>query len=151
MKPTRSLFRSRTQYYTLLQVGKAELGWDDDFYYDVWLPQQGATAVKGRISATSLSLGQLDLALAAMRKSGFKPKFTGATRKLASDAQSRKMRALWLELHAHGIVNNPAESALAHFAKRMYHVDALEWISGAEASKVIVGLEKWLVSKQPTA
>jgi phage gp16-like protein len=144
-------YKSRNQYYQLLQVGKQELGWDNDFYYDVWLPEQGATAIDGRISAKSLSVEQLDAALKRMKQSGFKPKAKNQTRPLASDAQSRKIRALWLELHKAGIVNNPDESALANFVKRMYKIDALQWISSEQASKVIFGLEKWLKSKSKSS
>lgn len=65
-------------------------------------------------------------------------------RKLADDPQSRKIRALWLELHAAGKVRNPSESALAAFVKRQTGRDALQWLNGREASAVIEDMKKWL-------
>jgi phage gp16-like protein len=65
-------------------------------------------------------------------------------RKLADDPQSTKIRALWLQLHAAGKVRNPSEDALAAFVKRQHGVDALQWLSGAKAQKLIEELKKWL-------
>lgn len=65
-------------------------------------------------------------------------------RKLADDPQSRKIRALWLELHAAGKVRNSSESALAAFVKRQTKVEALQWLSAQQASAVIEDLKKWL-------
>jgi phage gp16-like protein len=65
-------------------------------------------------------------------------------RKLADDPQSKKMRALWLELHTAGKVRNPSESALAAFVKRQTGRDALQWLNSTESSAVIEELKKWL-------
>jgi hypothetical protein len=34
---------NRTRYCQLLAIGKAQLGWDEEFYRGIWLPLQGAT------------------------------------------------------------------------------------------------------------
>ena len=65
-------------------------------------------------------------------------------RSLATDPQSMKIRALWIELHEVGKVKNPAESALAAYVKRMTGVAALQWISVTQASLVIEALKKRL-------
>ena len=142
----------RKHYYALLAVGKKELDWDDAFYRGIWLPQQGATPSQlGRYSPTTLSNAQLVAAVEVMKKLGFKIKpkqdQVGAkpsTRKLADDAQSKKIRALWLELHAVGKVRNPSEESLCKYIKRMTNIDALQWLDTAQASGVIEALKKWL-------
>lgn len=136
---------NRKNYYTLLQVGKAELGWDDEFYYGIWLPMQGATLKNGKYSASTLSIGQLCQAVEVMKRQGFRVKHRNdkSSRKLASDAQSQKIRSLWLEMHSQGIVRDPSEASLAKYVKRLTNVDALQWLDTQQASGVIEALKKW--------
>ncbi|MDD1606904.1 MAG: regulatory protein GemA [Methylococcaceae bacterium] len=144
---------NRKKYYTLLQVGRAKLEWDDEFYYGIWLPMQGATLKDGKYSASTLSNVQLFQAVEVMKKMGFRVKSADANgnkinRPLADDAQSKKIRALWLEMHGQGIVKNPSEASLCAYVKRMTKVDALQWLSVDQASMVIEGLKKWQVRIQ---
>ncbi|MGZ5056446.1 MAG: gp16 family protein [Methylobacter sp.] len=141
----RSETDNRKNYYTLLQVGKADLGWDDEFYYGIWLPMQGATLIEGKYSATTMSIGQLSQAVEAMKRLGFKIKHNKdkSARKLAGDAQSKKIRALWLDMHNQGIVRNSSEASLNAYIKRLTGVDALQWLSTEQASGVIEALKKW--------
>lgn len=141
----RSLVDNRKHYYTLLQVGKAELGWDDEFYYGIWLPMQGATLKNGKYSASTLTIGQLCQAVEVMKGLGFKVKYKKApsARKLADDAQSKKIRSLWLSMHDEGIVRDPSETSLANYVKRLTGVEALQWLDTRQASGVIEALKKW--------
>lgn len=144
---------NRKKYYTLLQVGKQKLGWDDEFYYGIWLPMQGATLKDGKYSASTLSNVQLFQAVEAMKRLGFRIKSADANgnkinRPLADDGQSKKIRALWLEMHGQGIVKNPSEASLCAYVKRMMKVDALQWLSTAQASVVIESLKKWQARAQ---
>lgn len=139
---------NRKKYYTLLQVGKAELGWDDEFYYGIWLPMRGASKKNGKYSASTLSIGQLSQAVEVMKKAGFKVRMKDANgnvknRPLADDEQSKKIRSLWLEMHGQGIVKNSSEASLCAYVKRLTKVDALQWLSTAQASTVIESLKKW--------
>lgn len=141
----------RHRFYRLLQVGKTELGWDDEFYYGIWLPMQGASKKQDKYSASTLSDAQLVSAVEAMKGAGFKVKYVSgnqpsrpSSRKLADDGQSKKIRALWLELHQAGKVRDPSEASLASYVKRLTQVDALQWLSTAQASNVIESLKKWL-------
>lgn len=139
---------NRKKCYTLLQVGKAELGWDDEFYYGIWLPMQGATLKNGKYSASTLSIGQLFQAVEVMKKAGFKVKTPAAngnqkSRPLADDGQSKKLRALWLEMHTQGFVKDPSEASLCRWVKREIGVDALQWLSTNQASQLIERLKKW--------
>lgn len=98
-----------------------------------------------------------------LKKLGFKPRTkagkssqprprTGtpapSSRPLAPDAQSQKIRALWLTLADAGVVRNRSEAALAAYVKRQTGVEALQWLGPAQASAVIESLKKWL-SRQP--
>jgi phage gp16-like protein len=138
---------NRRRLYTLLQVGKQELGWDDEFYRGIWLPMQGATKDKdGRYSASTMDIGQLFRAVEEMKRLGFKVKAKpgAGNRKLADDAQSKMIRALWLELHELGAVRDPSEASLANYVKRQTGVEALQWLNGEQAAKVIEALKFWL-------
>jgi phage gp16-like protein len=138
---------NRKHYYTLLQVGKAELQWDDEFYYGIWLPMQGAaiSPSSGKYSASTMTIGQLCQAVETMKKLGFKVKHKqdSSARKLAGDGQSRKIRQLWLEMHGQGIVRDPSEASLANYVKRLTGVEALQWLDTRQASGVIEALKKW--------
>jgi len=141
----RSETDNRKNYYTLLQVGKAELGMDDEFYYGIWLPMQGATLKNGKYSATTMSIGQLCKAVEVMKDLGFKVKHKkdSSVRKLADDAQSKKIRALWLEMHGQGIVRDPSEASLNKYVKRLTGVEVLQWLDTKQASGVIEALKEW--------
>jgi len=85
----------------------------------------------------------LDHLVACDAKLGFEGK--PQSRALADDPQSKKIRALWLELHQAEKVRNPSESALAAFVKRETGVAALQWLKPAQASQVIERLKQWLL------
>lgn len=74
------------------------------------------------------------------RKAAAKAK---TTRPLADDAQSRMIRALWIELHEAGAVRDSSEKALASYVKRMTRVAALQWLDVYQAQTVIEALKKW--------
>lgn len=135
----------RTRLIRLIHVGKRELNLDDADYRAV-LQRFGKAS-----SSADLSIPALRDVLEHLKKSGFqvRPKSPGKasakpSRPQADDAQSRKIRALWLELHAAGKVRDPSEAALAAFVRRMAKVDALQWLNSTQAAKVIEELKKWL-------
>lgn len=53
------------------------------------------------------------------------------------------MRGLWLELHELGYVEDPAESALAAWVVRETKVEALQWLTTAQAQQTIEKLKQW--------
>ena len=142
----------RNHYYTLLAIGKQDLGWDDEFYYGIWLPMQGASKKADKYSASTLTNTQLVAAVEEMKRLGFKVKpkngNKAGSRPMADDAQSKKIRALWLELHAAGGVRDPSEGSLARWVagqvKSSHGIEALQWLDGAQASRIIEQLKKWL-------
>lgn len=145
----------RNKYYTLLQLGKSQLRMDDEFYYGIWLPEQKATIdqVTGRYSAKTMTTEQLRKAVENMVRLGFKIKSSNdkSSRKLADDPQSKKIRALWLEMHDQGIVRNPSEASLNAYIKKMTGVEALQWLTTEQARRVIEALKKWQKRVKPAA
>lgn len=142
----------RNKQLQLLAIGKQQLGWDDEFYRGIWLPQMGATPDENRhYSAKSLSNTQLFKAVEEMKRLGFKVQNKNAAKKprqqhrtMDDHPQSKKIRALWLELHTAGKVRNPSEASLAAYVKRQTGVEALQWLDTAQAARVIESLKKWL-------
>ena len=130
----------------LIHVARRDIGMDEETYRSVLL------SITGKASASSLGILQLEQVLAHMKKCGFKVRTNRQLRPLAGDAQSKKIRALWLDLHQAGAVRNASEEALAAFVKRMTGIDALQWLDSGQASQVIEELKKWKnrVSRMPT-
>jgi phage gp16-like protein len=124
-----------------LHIGKKELNLSDDIYRDI-LHQ-----ITGKESSRDITDLQAAKVLARYQELGWKPKAgKGAKtrRPLADDGQSRKIRQLWLELHAAGKVREPSEAALAAYVNRMEKVAALQWLTPAKATRVIEAMKKWL-------
>ena len=99
-----------------------------------------------------------------LRKLGFKPRLAPSTqghqqprgarkaapsRALAQDAESRKIRALWLLLHELGAVRDASEAALCTYVKRIARVEALQWLNARQSETVIETLKKWAMRYLP--
>lgn len=129
---------ARRREIQLIKIAQKQLGMDDDGYRALlWRVAQ----VK---SSTELDSVGRKAVLEHMEKCGWKRTGKPQTRALADDPQSQKIRALWLQLHAADKVRNPSEEALAAFVKRQHGVAALQWLSAAQAQKLIEELKKWL-------
>ena len=125
----------------LIQIAKRQLNMDDATYRSI------LREIGNADSSTKMSVSNLELVLEHMKKCGFEvvpnKKRTGSIR-LASDAQSRMIRGLWLELYQLGAVRDPSEYALTRYVKRITGNDLLQWTSGEDKSQVIETLKKWL-------
>jgi len=142
---------SRQGLIRLVHVAKRDLALDDDTYRAMLM------AVTGEASSADLSVPQLQRVLDHMKKSGFKVRHKspkdrprdsahppgGLSRRIAQDAQSKKIRALWLSLYDMGAVRDCSEAALGAYVKRITRCDALQWLDSDRASLVIETLKKW--------
>lgn len=132
----------RKQLIKLIHVARRELGMQDDDYRAMLA---NIPILEGATSVANLSVPKLKVVLEQLKAKGFKvvPKANKQALPLADDAQSRKIRSLWLSLHGAGVVRDGSEAALFKFVANCTGVAALQWLTGAEASKVIERLKKW--------
>jgi hypothetical protein len=138
---------NRNRCYQLLAIGKKQLGWDDEFYYGIWLPLQGATKdADGYYSATTMDIGQLYKAVERMKECGFKPT---PKRKFTHDKPDwrapriAKLNAMWLALAEAGVVKDKSRAALETWCKRYHTKDRLQWASANELNACIEQLKAW--------
>ena len=147
---------NRQRLIRLIHVAKRDLSLDDDTYRSILL------RFGGKESSSDLTVPKLEQVLEHLKRSGFKVRSKGKpakpkavkakpSRPLALDAESKKIRALWLFLHELGAVKNPSEEALAAYVKRIAGVDALQWISGEQAERRIETMTKWAMRFLPQA
>ncbi|WJY16785.1 regulatory protein GemA [Pectobacteriaceae bacterium CE90] len=131
---------NRTQLIKLIHVAKRELRLDDDTY------RQLLTTITTKTSTRDMDVPQLDNVMKAMKKRGFKIKparKANSTIPLDDAPQSRKIRALWLEMADTGIIRDRSEAAMVRWVKRETDVDSLRWLGTEDASQVIEKLKKW--------
>ena len=132
-------FNKRTKLIQLIHVGKTQLGLDDDLYREVL---ENCT---GKTSSKLLNIKQLEAVLERMKRLGFQVESKDKTgvKNLASDAQSKLIRHLWLQLHEAGQVRNSSEKALAKFVENKVGVSALQFLSTKNADMIITHLRQW--------
>ncbi|MDM2797245.1 MULTISPECIES: gp16 family protein [Enterobacteriaceae] len=124
----------------LIHIARNDLQMDEDTYRQML---QGLT---GKASTKGMDTTQLNRILESMKKKGFRVKPAGKARSglpLDNHPQSKKIRALWLEMAAAGVVRDSSEQALALWVKRETGISALRWLSNGQASSVIEKLKKW--------
>lgn len=132
---------NRLRLIKLIHVARRELRMDADTYR---LMLAGMKGLDGATSTAELSVPNLLSVLEQLKQKGFKVRPNKAgKRPLADDDQSKKIRSLWLTLHDLGEVRDPSEAALAKFVLSMTRVSALQWLSTAQASRVIENLKQW--------
>ena len=146
---------NRQRLIRLIHVAKRDLSMDDDTYRAILL------RIGKKASSADLTIPELEKVLEHLKRSGFKvrsksksapkPEQAKPSRPLAQDSESKKIRALWLFLHELGGVKNPSEEALAAYVKRIAGVDALQWISGEQAERLIETMKKWAMRFLPQA
>lgn len=131
----------RLRLIKLIHVARRELGMDRETY---GLMLAGMKGLEGATSTADLSVPNLLRVLEQLKQKGFKPRPNKAgKRPKAKDDQSKKIRSLWLTLNDLGAVRDPSEAALASFVRNMTKASALQWLSVAQASRVIENLKQW--------
>jgi phage gp16-like protein len=135
---------ARAAVIKLIHVAKRELAVEEESYRDL------LKRVTGKMTCSTMTEAELDKVLTEFRRLGFQKKPKGAKpsrraggRAMAMEATARKIRALWLSLWNLGELEDASEAALAAFVQRITGIEALQWIDGAEADKVIDALLGW--------
>ncbi|WP_277560665.1 gp16 family protein [Acinetobacter beijerinckii] len=132
-------FNKKANLIKLIHVAKTKLALDDEVYRDI------LTSTTGKESSKLLTPAQLETVLDRLKQLGFavESKDKAGVKNLASDAQSKLIRHLWLQLHEAGHVKNGSEKALAKFVENRVKVSALQFLSSESADMVINHLRQW--------
>ena len=147
MEPRPAAQQQRLRLIKLVHVAKRELCMDDATYRTVLRSAGGAD------STASMGAAALERVLAQLKRAGFRVRHKAASsagsRQLDTRHQARKVRALWLLLHALGVLRNPSEASLAAYVKRIVGVDDLHWAGGEQLDQLIETLKKWAMRYLP--
>lgn len=136
---------ARLRLIKLIHVGKRELSMDEPTYRTML---QSA----GKASSTSnMGVPALMAVFERMKRDGFQVRPKAGDRRQTMNPQASKVRALWLLLHALGVVRDPSEAALASYVKRVAKVDDLRWARGEATAVLIETLKKWAMRFLPEA
>lgn len=136
----------RLHLIRLVHVAYRELQLDKDTY------RAALVTATGKDSCSRMSAAELQRALDHFKRVGFKVRAKARpSRPLDQRPESQKIRALWLLLHQLGAVKNSSEEALAAYVKRIAHVEALQWIDGHQAERLIETMKKWAMRFLPDA
>ena len=132
-------FNKKANLIKLIHVAKTKLQLDDELYRDI------LESTTGKTSSKLLTPAQLEAVLDRLKQLGFEVESKNKTgvQNLASDAQSKLIRHLWLQLHQAGQVKNGSELALAKFVENRVHVSALQFLSTRHADMIINHLRQW--------
>lgn len=129
----------------VIHVAKRQLALVDDDYRAV------LRRVTGKDSCSAMSIAELEAVKAELQALGFKasPPRRAGRRPQARTEAAGKLRALWLSGYALGVVEDPSEAALSGWVKRVTGgrrkgVEALQWLTEADAATAIEGLKGWL-------
>ncbi|MFQ2250968.1 gp16 family protein [Aeromonas dhakensis] len=136
----------------LVQVGRRELGLDEEEYRALLEQVTGVRSAKG------MSASKLDAVITAMKGLGFKVKGGAQVTGRRSPPSSakvqapevRKLRAIWITMKQDGLLHDGSEDALDSFIRRMtananggIGVNRAEWLTSAQAERVLEALKKW--------
>lgn len=124
-------------------------GWTDDMHRDL-LARHGAVAIDGRISASSLTLPQLDAVLEDYERRGWQRQrnhFAGAGNKPQPvPARIGHLVRLWGRLGQAGKVERATRPALLAFCARQTRreIADLDSLSRSECQAITEALKAWL-------
>jgi phage gp16-like protein len=148
-RPSPSSTRSKSM--AAIHTGAKALGWDVETYRD-FLVQ-----MTGKASAKDLTVDEIAIVLDAMRARGYKRPdgSTAPVARVTSDnpaaAQIAKIDELWASLAKTGALNDPSETALRSFGRRVTGIAAPAFMTVEQRSKVIEALKAWLRRESPSA
>lgn len=140
---------NRKRLIKLIHVARREFeraGTMDEPTYRTMLRTAG-----GKDSTADMDVQALERVLAHAKRAGFKVRAKASDRRQDTRPEARKVRALWLFLHALGVVKDPTEAALADYVKRIGKVDDLHWANGQAMLALVETLKKWAMRFLPAA
>ncbi len=150
--------QQKKRLITLINVAKGSLQLDEAIYRAML---KNAT---GKDSLRAMNLPELEQALEVFKQKGFKPTAsnnkTAVKRRLSPAAGKSKLasidkiRAIWITMGHHLVIQDNSESALDAYVRRMtlrsciannqtQGVDATPWMTEPQAYKVLESLKNW--------
>lgn len=132
----------RRRLYTLLQVGRQQLGLDEDTYRAI-LDAHGARAIEGRPSAKTMSVTQLEQVLEHLKGRGFRPRRRRAREDDWRQPRIAKIVRLWSLLRDAGVLRDPGPRAMYRFCARHTGVARLDWATSAQLNELVEALKSW--------
>lgn len=131
--------KPKNSYYALFQIAKKNLSIGEDDYREI-LRQFGAKEKNDKISATTMTVPQLEKALSHFKSLGFKPVRKNV--KLYKQKQLDLIKAFWNRLHKAGVMRKPYSDAVASkYAYRITKLNQITWANSAQLSNVIEALK----------
>ncbi|AMO36699.1 gp16 family protein [Thauera humireducens] len=142
---------NRARLIGLIHVARRDIHMADDTYRDLV-----AKLADGKTSSADCTIPELERIIDHLKKAGFKVRKPNAAkpaerRPLATDAESSKLRAVWLLLHEIGATQSNTEASLAAYVKRMTGVDDLHFTRFNDKYRAIEGLKAWAARELPAA
>lgn len=120
----------------VVHIAVKALGLEDDDYRAI-LRREAQVE-----SARDCSVAQLRSLVAEFERLGYRGRGERFHRtNLASHPVAKKARALWISLHALGVVDDPSERALEALGKRQLGVDRLHWADQSQGARLIEALK----------
>ena len=120
----------------MIHVAKIQLGLDDDTYRALLID------LTGKDSCSRMTPKEQWRVIEEMKRKGFQKKPTHKGKRLISDPQAKKIRALWLTMADCGIVRDRSEKALASCMRR-FTGRTLEDATVKQCQAMIEILKQW--------
>lgn len=135
-----------------IHIARKELGLDDGTYRAMLLD------IVGQDSCRGLPVNDLYRVLHSLKNKGWKPKVkrrkyspTSAHKKPFTHTPADKIRALWIDMHQQGFVQDGSESSLCKWVERQtrkhnqgHGINAIEWLTPRLEMLLIEELKKWM-------
>lgn len=151
-KPPTAAAANRARLIKLIHVARRDIHMAEDTYRALV-----AQLADGKTSSADCTVPELERIIDHLKKAGFKVRKPKAVqpaehRPLATDPESKKLRAVWLLLHQIGATHSNTEAALAAYVKRMTGVDDLHFARRpSDKFRAIEGLKAWAARELPAA
>jgi phage gp16-like protein len=133
----------RKRLLAKIHIGKNQLGLSDEDYRHI------LEEVTGLRSCRTMNLTQLTLVLNTFKDMGFKVKFEPEGKGKLRKTVQNKIRALWLELHRIGAVQDERDKAMNAWVERQVGVSRIEWLLPKQAQTIIESQKQWFNRVSP--
>jgi len=128
---------TRNRLIKLIHVARRQLAMDDPSY------RANLRHVSGKTSCADMTEAELKRVLARLQQLGFVLKRTPGKPDRGPIAELRKLQAIWITMGQHRILDDASDAALNRWIARMAGVEAHQWLSRAQARRLLEALKAW--------